>query len=54
MKASNKVEITIDANGTLKTITFNGSLEKLIEHFYKAGLITKTEFEQFKERPEKG
>ena len=53
MKATNKVEIVVDDNGTLKTITFHGSLEALIACFYKDGFITKTEFEQFKERAEK-
>jgi len=43
MQATNKLEITINDTFTLKTVTFKGSIERLIDFLYDEGLVTKME-----------
>jgi len=43
MQETNKLEITINDTFTVKTITFKGSIERLIDFLYDEGLVTKME-----------
>lgn len=46
MQATNKLEITINDTFVVKTVTFKGSIERLIDFLYDEGLVTKMEISE--------